>query len=102
MEHKIENPFEWEGHEVEAMLATASSADGEKELCIVSVVRQEGPAAFYRVKERGEDPVNFENWMEAVDYYNCIGEGNGTEQEEEREDPDKNTPWAYEQMEHAR
>lgn len=26
----------------------------------------------------------------------------GAEQEEEWEDPDKDTPWAYEQMEHAR
>lgn len=72
MESKIKNPFEWEGHEVEAMLATESGKDGEKELCIVSVIRMDGPAAFYRVKERGEDPADFENWLEAVDYYNCI------------------------------
>ena len=41
-------------------------------MCIVSVIRMDGPAAFYRVKERGEDPADFENWLEAVDYYNCI------------------------------
>lgn len=74
MEHKIENPFEWEGHEVEALLATESGGGTEKELCIVSVVRTEGPVSFYRIKEAGEDPADFENWLEAVDYYNCIGE----------------------------
>lgn len=72
MNHKIENTFKWEGYEVEAMLAASSCLENDKELCIVSVVRQEGPVAFYRVKERGEEPVNFENWMEAVDYYNTI------------------------------
>lgn len=74
MEHRIENPYEWEGQEVEAILATHSGQDGEKELCLVSVVRIEGPAAFYRVRERGEAPAEFENWLEAVNYYNCIGE----------------------------
>lgn len=72
MGNKIENPFEWEGREVEALLATECSAGREKELCIVSVIQQEGPAAFYRVKEETEDPVDFENWLEAVDYYNSI------------------------------
>lgn len=72
MEHKIENPFEWEGQENEALLATESSKDGEKELCIVSVIRQERPEAFYRVKERGKEEVDFEKWLEAVDHYNSI------------------------------
>ena len=30
MESKIKNPFEWEGHEVEAMLATESGKEGKK------------------------------------------------------------------------
>lgn len=73
MKTEIENPFEWEGREVETILATYSDEETEKELCIVSVVRREGPASFYRVKEEGEDPADFEGWLEAVDYYNCIG-----------------------------
>ena len=72
MEQKIENPIEWEGHEVEAMLATESDRECDKELCIVSVVRKEGPASFYRVKKRAEKPVNFKNWLKAVEYYNAI------------------------------
>ena len=73
MKTEIENPFEWEGREVETILATYSDEETEKELCIVSVVRREEPASFYRVKEEGEDPADFEGWLEAVDYYNCIG-----------------------------
>lgn len=32
----------------------------------------------------------------------CSGNKESNESEEEWEDPDKDTPWAYEQMEHAR
>lgn len=44
MKTEIENPFEWEGREVETILATYSDEETEKELCIVSVVRREEPA----------------------------------------------------------
>lgn len=82
MEHKekdtaqrISDPFSWDGHETEAMLAYESGNRTAKELVAVARVRAEGsPEAFYRVKEAGEKPVDFENWLEAVDYYNCIGE----------------------------
>lgn len=74
LSHKIEDPFAWDGHEVEALLATQSGYGSSKELLAVTVIRTEGePEAFYRVKEAGEKPADFKNWLEAVDYYNCIG-----------------------------
>lgn len=74
LSHKIEDPFIWDGHEVEALLATESGYGSNKELVAVTVVRTEGkPEAFYRVKEAGQKNADFESWLEAVDYYNCIG-----------------------------
>lgn len=74
LSHKIEDPFTWDGHEVEALLATESGYGSSKELVAVTVVRTEGkPEAFYRVKEAGQKNADFESWLEAVDYYNCIG-----------------------------
>lgn len=73
LSHKIEDPFAWDGHEAEALLATQSRYGSSKELVAVTVIRTEGePEAFYRVKEAGEKPADFKNWLEAVDYYNCI------------------------------
>lgn len=69
MGKRIEDPFSWDRHETEALLA----CDGTKELTAVVIVKAEGqPEAFYRVKEAGEVPADFTNWLEAVDYYNCI------------------------------
>lgn len=70
MGHKIENPAEWIGHEIEALLATESSKEAEKELCIVSTVKEDGPISFYRVKKRGEETEEFTEWVEAVECYN--------------------------------
>ena len=70
MGKRIEAPFSWDGHEAETLLA----CDGTKELAAVVVVKTEGkPEAFYRVKEAGQKNADFESWLEAVDYYNCIG-----------------------------
>lgn len=69
MVQRISNPFQWEGIEVETRLIADQEA--AKELLIVSVVRKGAPQAFYRVKENGET-VDFEEWLPAVDYYNCI------------------------------
>lgn len=67
MGKRIEDPFSWDGHEVEALLA----CDGAKELAAVTTVKAEGkPEAFYRVKEAGQENADFESWLEAVDYYN--------------------------------
>ena len=66
----IENAAEWLGHEVEALLATESGRNEDKELCIVSVVKEDGPKSFYRVKRRGEEPEDFAEWVEAVECYN--------------------------------
>lgn len=73
MSHKITEPIEWYGHETEALLATESSKAVDKELVIVTVVREGKPEAFYRVRGRGKKPADFTNWLEAVDCYNCIG-----------------------------
>lgn len=71
MAQRIPDPFNWDGHETETLLA----CDGTKELAAVVIVRaEEKPEAFYRVKEAGQKNADFENWLEAVDYYNCIGE----------------------------
>lgn len=73
MAHRIADPFQWDGHETEALLATESGNGTSKELVAVTIIRTEGaPEAFYRVKEAGEVPADFTNWLEAVDYYNCI------------------------------
>ncbi len=65
---------EFIGHEVESILALDDSAG--KELVIVSVITEGDtiPKSFYRVKERGSEPVDYEEWYAAVDYYNCIEE----------------------------
>jgi ribosomal protein L11 methylase PrmA len=69
MAQRIPDPFNWDGHETETLLA----CDGTKELVAVMIVRvEEKPEAFYRVKEAGQLNEDFENWLEAVDYYNCI------------------------------
>lgn len=71
MRKRIEDPFSWDGHEVEALLA----CDGAKELAAVTTVKAEGkPEAFYRVKGAGQENTDFKSWLEAVDYYNCIEE----------------------------
>ena len=72
MGKRIEDPDSWDGHEVETLLA----CDGTKELAAVTTVKAEGkPEAFYRVKEAGQkNAADFESWLEAVDYYNCIKE----------------------------
>lgn len=73
MAQRIENPAEWYGHETEELLAIDDGAG--KELVVVAAIKNEAePVAFYRVKERGQEPVEFTNWLEAVDYYNCIGD----------------------------
>lgn len=73
-EQRISDPFSWDGHETEAMLACESGNGTAKELVAVVRVRVEGrPEAFYRVKEAGQKNADFESWLEAVDYYNCIG-----------------------------
>ena len=71
MGKRIEDPDSWDGHEVETLLA----CDGTKELAAVTTVKAEGkPEAFYRVKEAGQkNAAEFKSWLEAVDYYNCIG-----------------------------
>lgn len=75
MAQRIPDPFSWDGHETETLLA----CDGTKEMAAVVVVKTEGePEAFYRVKEAGEKPADFTNWLEAVDYYNCIGQEDHT------------------------
>lgn len=74
-EQRISDPFSWDGHETEAMLACESGNGTAKELVAVVRVRVEGrPEAFYRVKEAGQKNADFESWLEAVDYYNCIEE----------------------------
>ena len=72
MGKRIEDPDSWDGHEVETLLA----CDGTKELVAVTTVKAEGkPEAFYRVKKAGQkNAADFESWLEAVDYYNCIEE----------------------------
>lgn len=82
-EQRISDPFSWDGHETEAMLACESGNGTAKELVAVVRVRAEGsPEAFYRVKEAGQKNADFESWLEAVDYYNCI------EEEKHQEAPD--------------
>lgn len=74
-EQRISDQFSWDGHETEAMLACESGNGTAKELVAVVRVRAEGrPEAFYRVKEAGQKNADFESWLEAVDYYNCIEE----------------------------
>lgn len=74
MESRIADPFSWEGHEAETLLVCESGSGRAKELVAVVTVKTEGrPEAFYRVREAGEKDVDFESWLEAVDYYNCIG-----------------------------
>lgn len=75
-EQRISDPFSWDGHETEAMLACESGNGTAKELVAVVRVRAEGrPEAFYRVKEAGQkNAADFKSWLEAVDYYNCIKE----------------------------
>ena len=65
---------EFIGHETESILALDDSVG--KELVIVSVITAGDtiPKSFYRVKERGCEPVDYEEWYAAVDYYNCIAE----------------------------
>lgn len=65
---------EFIGHEVESIVALDDSVG--KELVIVSVITADDtiPKSFYRVKERGSEPVDYEEWYAAVDYYNCIEE----------------------------
>lgn len=74
--YKIENPAEWVGHEVEALLACQSGDGRNKELCTVTIVRNGKPEAFYRVRCTGakvQDKVQvFSNWKKAVDAFNCI------------------------------
>lgn len=72
MKSRIADPFSWDGHEAETLLA----CDGTKELAAVTTVKAEGkPEAFYRVKEAGQkNAADFKSWLEAVDYYNCIEE----------------------------
>lgn len=77
MGKRIEDPFSWDGHEVETLLVceSGSGSGRAKELVAVVTVKTEGrPEAFYRVREAGEKDVDFESWLEAVDYYNCIEE----------------------------
>lgn len=69
----IDNPAEWKGHEIEALLATDGSGKLDKELCIVSIVQEKEPKSYYRVKVNGKKPKDFTNWEEAVEYYNGIG-----------------------------
>lgn len=74
MKSRIADPFSWDGHETETLLACESGSGRAKELVAVVTVKTEGrPEAFYRVREAGEKDVDFESWLEAVDYYNCIG-----------------------------
>ena len=74
MESRIADPFSWDGHEAETLLVCESGSGRAKELVAVVIVKTEGrPEAFYRVREAGEKDVDFESWLEAVDYYNCIG-----------------------------
>lgn len=76
MESRIADPFSWDGHEAETLLVceSGSGSGRAKELVAVVIVKTEGrPEAFYRVRETGEKDVDFESWLEAVDYYNCIG-----------------------------
>lgn len=76
MESRIADPFSWDGHEAETLLVceSGSGSGRAKELVAVVTVKTEGkPEAFYRVREAGEKDVDFESWLEAVDYYNCIG-----------------------------
>lgn len=74
MESRIADPFSWDGHEAETLLVCESGSRRAKELVAVVIVKTEGrPEAFYRVREAGEKDVDFESWLEAVDYYNCIG-----------------------------
>lgn len=65
---------EFIGHETESILALDDSVG--KELVIVSVITAGDvmPKSFYRVKERGNEPVDYGEWYAAVDYYNCIEE----------------------------
>lgn len=70
--YKIENPAEWVGHEVEALLACQSGGGRNKELCAVIVVRNGKPEAFYRVKSAGAKVQDFSNWEKAVASFNCI------------------------------
>ena len=75
MESRIADPFSWDGHEAETLLVCESGSGRAKELVAVVIVKTEGrPEAFYRVREAGEKDVDFESWLEAVDYYNCIEE----------------------------
>ena len=54
-EQRISDPFSWDGHETEAMLACESGNGTAKELVAVVRVRVEGrPEAFYRVKEAAQ------------------------------------------------
>lgn len=48
MESRIADPFSWDGHEAETLLVCESGSGRAKD-------------------------VDFESWLEAVDYYNCIG-----------------------------
>lgn len=74
MKSRIADPFSWDGHEAETLLACESGSGRAKELVAVVTVKTEGrPEAFYRVREAGEKDVDFESWLEVVDYYNCIG-----------------------------
>lgn len=65
---------EFIGHETESILALDDSVG--KELVIVSVIAAGDtiPKSFYRVKERECEPVDYEEWYTAVDYYNHIVE----------------------------
>ena len=73
MTRRISEPLSWYGREVEALLVTENGSETYKELVTVTRIREgEAPEAFFRVKVKGEESVEFTNWLEAVDYYNCI------------------------------
>ena len=67
-EQRISDPFSWDGHETEAMLACESGNGTAKELVAVVRVRAEGrPEAFYRVKEAGQKNAETdEDWKTAI------------------------------------
>lgn len=73
---------EFIGHETESILALDDSVG--KELVIVSVIAAGDtiPKSFYRVKERGCEPVDYEEWYTAVDYYNHIVEKRQTKRKQ--------------------